>query len=258
MSGARMPDVAPALLKVRGMATAPLNVPRLGEVALYLRSHGLRRAVAKLFSGYLAGREQWYLTIEDLGYWVGAHLDPDGLEIRAATVADLPLMESFMARQHPNTLGAWCRDDHVFFVALADGRAVSYRCVSRVVHPAVQPAITLAPHQVYMVDEFTDPAFRRRGITRRLAIATNPTLMAAGGREVVGIHRTDNRDTIAATRAKNIVTIGRITISRLGPRLWYRYEAFMPEVEPPLAAPVRRAMAADAGLVGTEPTVHAA
>lgn len=236
-----------------------LNLPRLGEVALYLRSHGARRAVAKLFSGYLVGREQWYLTIEDLSYWVGAHVEPDGLEIRPATIADLPRMKRFTARQHPNTLRAWCRDDHVFFIALADGCAVSYRCLSRLVHPAVQAAITLGPHQVYMVDEFTDPAFRRRGITRRLAVATNPTLIAAGVHEVIGIHRTDNRDTIAATRAKNIVTIGRLAIIRLGPRLWYRYEAFMPEVDPPLAASVPRSIAADVEIIeAAEPTVRAA
>lgn len=241
------------------MTTTSFNLPSAGEVAIYLRSHGLRRAVAKLFSGYLAGREHWYLTIEDLGHWIGAHVEPDGLEIRRATRADLPRMDSFMARQHPNTLSAWCRDDHVFFIALAQGRAVSYRCLSRVVHPAVQGAIMLGAHQTYMVDEFTDPAFRRRGITRRLAIATNPALMAAGIREVVGIHRTDNRDTIAATRAKSIVTIGRLTITRLGPRLWYRYEAFMPETDAPLTPSVRRAIAADAGIVtAAEPTVRAA
>jgi hypothetical protein len=178
-----------------------LNVPGFGEVRLYVRSFGLARTLRKVFASSLAGRERWYLTIEDLTRWAGARLEPGDLELRRATSADLSRMSGFLARQHPSTLRAWCGPRFVFYIAIADGRAVSYRCLSRRVHPAVEGALTLGPRQIYMVDEFTVPEFRRRGITRQLAIATNPALMSAGFREVVGIHRTDNADTIAATRA---------------------------------------------------------
>lgn len=231
----------------------PLPVPTLGEVKLYLRSRGLRQAVRKLLAGYIVGREQWYVTIEDLTRWVGAPLEPAGVEIRGATVADLPRMHGFTARQHPNTLRAWCRPSCVFFIALVGGEAVSYRCVSRLVHTSVLGVMALGPGQIYMVDEFTVPAFRRRGITRQLAIATNPALMSAGVREVVGIHTVDNQDTIAATRAKNIVTIGRLTRTRVGSRAWFSYEAFVPDVEPPLVASVRRSVIADARVFSTAP-----
>jgi hypothetical protein len=64
------------------------------------------------------------------------------------------------------------------------------------------------PDQIFMVDEFTIPAFRRRGITRRMAIAMAPAVFAQGFHEVVGIHRVDNDDTVAAAAAKGIRRTG--------------------------------------------------
>jgi hypothetical protein len=84
--------------------------------------------------------------------------------------------------------------------------------------------IELHPHQLFMVDEFTVPAYRRRGITRQMAIAMAPRLVALGYREVLGIHRTDNQDTIAAVRAKGIPTTGTITRRRLLWNLSFRWE----------------------------------
>ena len=84
-------------------------------------------------------------------------------------------------------------------VVLVDGEAVLYRCLSTRLHPGVSDLIRLEPGQLFMVDEYTDPAFRRRGLTRRLAVGMARPLLAAGVREVLGIHRTDNHDTIAAS-----------------------------------------------------------
>src|SRR6185503_12174398 len=72
-----------AVVEVVGISALP--IPRPGEVLLYWRSYGLGRACRKLFSAYVAGREHWYVTIEDLSHWVGARLEPNGLEIRRAT-----------------------------------------------------------------------------------------------------------------------------------------------------------------------------
>jgi hypothetical protein len=69
-----------------------------------------------------------------------------------------------------------------------------------------------------MVDEFTEPTYRRQGVTRRLAAGMRPTLERLGIREVVGIHRTDNHDTIAAARKKGIPRVGMIVRYRL---LWH-------------------------------------
>jgi len=89
--------------------------------------------------------------------------------------------------------------------------------------------VRLRPDQIFMVDEFTEPGFRRRGVTRQMAIAMTPLLMRRGFREVLGIHRVDNADTIAAARAKGIPRIGTITRTCLLWKSWFSYSA-APEV----------------------------
>jgi hypothetical protein len=90
---------------------------------------------------------------------------------------------------------------YFFYLTLIDAQPVSYRCLSTLVRPGVGGFVRLRPDQIFMVDEFTIPAFRRRGITRRMAIAVAPAVFAQGFHEVVGIHRVDNDDTVAAAAA---------------------------------------------------------
>jgi hypothetical protein len=232
-------------------------IPTVGEALTYLRTQGIGSAWRKLLSTYLLGRAQWYLTIEKLSQWVGAPREPNGLEFRAATLADMERMSGFTARQHEKTLRAWCRHDHYFFIALHDREAVSYRCLSRRVHAAVNGVVTLRPQQLFMVDEYTVPAFRRRGITRQLAIAMNPVVFRAGYREVVGIHWTDNENTRAATRAKGIATIGMLTRRQRGRTTEFTYEAFVPDIDPPLSAEVQQ-IPAPGAMVDPRQASHAA
>jgi hypothetical protein len=164
------------------------------------------------------------VTVEDLTQWDGLPLEPGGLEIRLARPADLPKMKRFEIRHPPDILQRWLGPDFFFVVALDAGEPISYRCLSRrIVHPAVVGHLTIGPRQLYMVDEFTDTPYRRRGITRQLAIAMNPLVLAQGYREVVGLHKPDNASTVAATRAKHIPTIGTLRRYRLGPACWLTY-----------------------------------
>ncbi len=188
------------------------GLPAPGEALFYLRRTGLVAAAAKVFSAFVIGRRRWYITREDLTRWHDLRAEaPAGVELRYAREADLPTMARFVERQYPETLRAWCSPDHYFFIAVCNGEAIAYRCLARTVHPLIEGFLTLAPHQLYVVDEFTAPAFRRRGLTRQLAIAMNPRLRMAGFSEVIGIHRTDNEATRAATRAKAIPTVGTLT-----------------------------------------------
>jgi hypothetical protein len=132
-------------------------------------------------------------------------------------------MAAFATRIAPSVLRTWCGSDYYFFIALIDGEPVSYRCLSTRLHPGVSDLILLEPGQLFMVDEFTAPAFRRRGLTRRLAIGMTPALQECGIREVLGIHRTDNLDTIAAARKKGILRVGTITRYRALWKVWFDY-----------------------------------
>jgi hypothetical protein len=201
-----------------------LSPPSLAEAWLYLRHNGLRRSLTKFLAGYVAGRQSWHLTLEDIRHDTDHAPPDDGVELRFARLDDLPRMHRFTARILPAVLRAWCGPDYYyFFIALVDGEAVSYRCLSTCPHPGVADLIRLEPGQLFMVDEFTDPAFRRRGLTRRLAMGMTPRLRACGVREVLGIHRTDNRDTIEATRRKGIPRLGTVFRYRVLWNVWFDY-----------------------------------
>jgi hypothetical protein len=213
-----------------------MTLPTFHEASLYLRTQGLRATVQKALAAYVVGRLTWNVTIEDLTQWVGAPLMENGLEIRPARRDDLGRMGHFHSRQPADILERWLGPDFFFFIALAAGDPISYRCLSkRVAHPAVVEFLHLRDHQLFMVDEFTAVSYRRRGITRQLAVATNPPVLAQGYRHVVGLHRPDNLDTIAATRAKGIPTIGTLRRYRLGPKTWITYSPRQTSAAPQLA-----------------------
>lgn len=207
-----------------GSTRSLLRLPAPHEAYLYVRNNGLRRSLAKFFCAYVAGRQRWYLTCEDLTRYAGTALVPGPYEYRFATRDDLPRMSAFETRMSRSILRAWFGREYLFFITLYDGLPVSYRTLSPLVHPGVVGAITLRPGQIFMVDEFTVPAFRRRGITRQMAIAMTPSLLARGYREVLGIHRTDNDDTVKAAGAKGIPRVGTITRSCFLGSVSFRFE----------------------------------
>jgi hypothetical protein len=198
--------MAPALL--------PLRVV-IREIWLYFLNNGLWRSVVKGLAVYAVGRQRWYLTRESLTAYIGRPVDAPGFEFRPARLAEVGRMRPFMERMPETVLRRWCEPGYYFFVTWKGDEVVSYRCLSIHVHPGVEGFVRLGPDQLFMVDEFTVPCYRRRGITRQMAYAMNPWVVGAGFREVLGVHRTDNYDTIAATRAKGVTRLGTITRWRL-------------------------------------------
>jgi hypothetical protein len=220
-------------------AEQKISIPTLSEARLFLRTHGLVATIRKALAAYVVGRLEWSVTVEDLTQWDGVPLETGGFEIRAARHDDLPAMGRFEVRHPREVLRRWLGPDFFFFVALDAGEPISYRCLSRrVAHPAVIGHVDIGAHQLFMVDEFTAASHRRRGITRQLAIAMNPLVLAQGYRQVVGLHKPDNTATVAATRAKNIPTVGTLRRYRAGPARWFTYAPS--EVAEPLSVPFQR------------------
>jgi hypothetical protein len=199
----------------------------LRELWLYVLNNGLWRTLVKGLAVYIVGRQRWYLTREDLARYADQPVTAPGFHFRRAELADVPRMQAFRERMPEAVLRRWCDPGYFFFVTWKGDEPVSYRCLSTYVHPGVEGFVRLAPHQLFMVDEYTVPAYRRRGITRQMAFAMNPWMMGLGYREVLGVHRTDNHDTIAATRAKGVVRVGTVTRSRV---LWNTQFSFEPAV----------------------------
>jgi hypothetical protein len=194
------------------------------EIWLYVRNNGFWRSVVKGLAVYAIGRQRWYLTHEDLTTYVGRPVEAPGFAFRPARLAEVPRMRPFMKRMPETVLRRWCEPGYFFFVTWNGDEVISYRCLSTSVHPGVEGLVRLAPHQLFMVDEYTVPRYRRRGITRQMAYAMNPWMVGLGFQEVLGVHRTDNYDTIAATRAKGVTRLGTITRWRLLTHTIFRFE----------------------------------
>jgi len=194
------------------------------EIWLYSLNNGLWRSLLKGLAVYFVGRQRWYLTREDLTTYAGRPVEAPGFEFRPARLAEVPRMRPFMERMPEAVLRRWCDPGYYFFVTWKGDEVVSYRCLSTYVHPGVDGFVRLALGQLFMVDEFTVPRHRRRGITRQMAYAMNPWVLGAGFHEVLGVHRTDNYDTIAATRAKGVTRLGTITRWRLLAHTIFRFE----------------------------------
>lgn len=214
-------SVAPGLLTHRVV---------IRELWLYLMNNGLWRSLVKGLAVYVAGRQRWYLTREDLTAYAGRAVDAPGFEFRRAQLADVPRMKPFMERMPEAVLRRWCDSGYFFFMTWKGDEVVSYRCLSTYVHPGVDGFVRLTPSQLFMVDEYTVPRYRRRGITRQMTYAMSPWMEEEGFSEVLGVHRIDNHDTIAATRAKGVARLGTITRSRL---LWITRVTFAPESPEP-------------------------
>ena len=43
-----------------------LSPPSLAEARQYVRHNGVRRSLTKFLAGYIAGRQRWHVTLEDL------------------------------------------------------------------------------------------------------------------------------------------------------------------------------------------------
>ena len=43
-----------------------LSPPSLAEAYLYLRHNGLQRSLTKFLAGYIAGRQSWHVTLEEI------------------------------------------------------------------------------------------------------------------------------------------------------------------------------------------------
>jgi GNAT superfamily N-acetyltransferase len=232
------PDVAQHAPGLAISVGAALVLPTVYEIRLYLRNNGLRRSLLKGLTAYVCGRQRWYLTHEDLTGYIGQPIRGNGFQFRRARLGEVSHMKGVMERMPETVLRRWCGPGYYFFVTWNDGEAVSYRCLSTYVHPGVAGFVRLAPHQLFMVDEYTVPKYRRRGITRQMAYAMAPWLVSQGYREVIGIHRTDNHDTVAAASAKGVTRLGTVSRSRL---LWKTRFSYEPEVVERVAQPLPQA-----------------
>jgi hypothetical protein len=185
------PGCSPRLSPIR----TPIVSPR--EAIRYLRDHGVGRAIAALLATYVYGRQRLHLTHADLLAMASRPLKMDGLEIRRVRPDD-PLAETF-ADLVPSTIARWSSPDHLWFLALHDGKPVAYRCVARTVGPFLRPFLRLRPHQLIVVNDYTRPESRRLGVMGAMRTLVARELVGQGFRESWTTELPTNYPTLSGT-----------------------------------------------------------
>lgn len=168
------------------------------ETLRLLRGRGITSAVRRLGRACLYDRRRILLTRHSLTSIAQHPLKEGGFQFRLATPVDANTMRSFRLLSSA-TVKAWLSPGHFLMLALYEGRPVAYRCLSTVAPWSVRDILSLGPDQLFTLDLFTHPDFRRRGITRQLKIAQAREVVARGFRESWGIQVPLNRDTIEAS-----------------------------------------------------------
>ena len=216
--------------------TARLGVAA-GDVLHYARTRGVLRLLRKVFQLLITGRERWYVTCGQLQPWADAGRRDPAIEVRRATVDDLPALIG-LGRQRPDTLKAWLGPANFLFVAVHDGSVIAYRALGPLPHRWVAGFFRLRDDQVYALDVFVHPRSRGGGVTYELMAASNPVLLAHGYREVISIQRLDNRPSIAMTDARGIARVGTLERRSFFGRVSFRFRAAPPPAPAPLSSPV--------------------
>jgi len=163
----------------------------------YVRTRGIRHSLERFVSGYVAGAERWVLFYNDLDgpSAPGAHGE---ITFRPYEPRDAESLAVFAPRMRPAQFLAWVDDGSFVHLAFHGARPVGYRIVStRGPHGPLSEVVRLRPDEVWVVDLYTVPEYRGRGIGGCLGTHMDRHVAAAGYR---GMYSTNLMTNPAAIR----------------------------------------------------------
>lgn len=166
------------------------TLARLHRMLELARIRGFRRTLAAL-RGYLFASRRCYVFCRSLA--TSAAPGADEFSCRLATPDDLNGTAGFMPYRRPGEFRDWLDRGYWVFLAFDEGRPVAFQCLS----PAT-PAFPLfsrippATDQVWVVDTYTLPEYRERGVAEQLRAHRDRVLGGLGYRESVAVVPDDN------------------------------------------------------------------
>ncbi len=145
---------------------------------------GIRGLATALLRNYIYTHERHYLFYRPFAQ-VAHGFNPE-FECRLAREEDLDALEVFASTYPRSQFAAWLREGEFVFLAFHRGTPVAYQIVSRRSrrHKPFS-SFPLERNQVWIVDVFTDPAFRRKHVAVQLREFRERTLREMGYAESV-------------------------------------------------------------------------
>jgi GNAT superfamily N-acetyltransferase len=148
----------------------------------------------------LAVSRFWYLLYKTTAAPPGIGATAD-VTLRLATQKDRASFGMLAYRRGLDELFAWLEEDDTWlFVAVAQGHAIAYDCVSWRL-PSKPPFrdLALARDEVWVRDVYTAPEFRRLRVNRALRAYRNAALREIGVRGTLSAVSEDNVASLVAT-----------------------------------------------------------
>jgi GNAT superfamily N-acetyltransferase len=146
------------------------------------------------------------------------------LEIRSFGLQDLNLVRIIDRPSESRACAQRLARGHTGLLALYQGQPVGYCWGCTDVVPTLERVqLNLAEGDFLCVDDYTNPAFRRKGIHTAMKLARYRLFREKGFRREVGYIESRNVASLASFRKVGSQVIGHIEYYRIGPWRWSKY-----------------------------------
>lgn len=160
-----------------------------------VRVKGIRRTVKAGFESYVFAYQQFSVSSRPLVPFPAEETD---FHCRLATMNDLKRLEVFEPYRKRSEFREWITNGSFVFIALDGELPVAFNVASTAAFVQLPfSKIPLQAHQIWGVDLYTLPSYRRRHAARALVSYKYIFLAARGFQELLSFTRTDNKATAA-------------------------------------------------------------
>ena len=194
----------------------------ISENIEYIKEHGLMSLLKARLTRFFFVYEEWLLISLSIGD-VPPEVQPSpNITIRRATLADVDKLSGMLIKHHylrsKKQLSKWIEKDYYFFLAIAEGKIVSYLCIAPEatgIASNIIKAVNFKDTDTWAVDAFVLPEYRGNKIYSTLKIEIIKCLEKVGYRRVFGLVLRDNFSARAAYKRIGYKPVLYVTVFKL-------------------------------------------
>jgi hypothetical protein len=207
-------------------STAKSLLAEIRRVVHLARIKGIRKTAGVAFESYVFSYRQYYLSYTPVA-GVPSTAEEAAFHCRLATMNDVERLTVFESYRRQSEFREWLSSGSWVFIALDGELPVAFNVAST--DDFVQPPFSRIPlrnHQIWGVDLYTLPSYRRRGAARAVADYKFRFLAEKGFKEYVTFTRADNKAATAMSTKRAGREFCRLTYLRIlfFSRIWLESE----------------------------------